>query len=93
MTGDRLPYAPGWITSDGLEEKFHSEYITRLSLLVTATSKAAANNIMAKGLSFRGRPYEGERFWTKGEGGTYTNCHGRDHFGKRDEAARCYVCA
>lgn len=93
MTGDRLPYAPRWITSDGLEERFHSEFITRSSLVVTAKSKAAADNIMAKGLSFRGRPHEGERYWTKGEGGTCTNCCGHDHFGKCDEAARCYVCA
>ena len=93
MTGERLPYAPRWIRSDGLEERFHSESITHSSLVVTVKSKALADTIMAKGLSFGGRRHEAGRFWTKREGGICTHCCGRDHFGKCDEAARCYVCA
>lgn len=93
MTGERLPYAPRWIRSDGLEERYHSESITRSSLVVTVKNKAAADTIMAKGLSFGGRRHEAEKFWTRGEGGICTDCCGRDHFGKCNEAARCYVCA
>ena len=93
MTGERLPYAPRWIRSDGLEERHHSESITRSSLVVTVKSKAAADTIMAKGLSFGGRRHEAERFWTRGEGGICTDCCGRDHFGKCNEATRYYVCA
>lgn len=93
MTGESLPYAPRWIRSDGLEERFHSTSITRSSLVVTVKSKTAADTIMAKGLSFGGRRHEAEKFWMKGEGGICMHCCGRDHFGKCREAARCYVCA
>jgi len=93
MTGERLPCAPRGIRSDGLEERYHSESITRSSPVVTVKSKAVADSIMAKGLSFGGRRHEADRFWTRGEGGICTDCCGRDHFGKCNKAARCYVCA
>jgi hypothetical protein len=60
VTGERLPYAPRWIGSGGLEERFHSASITRSSLVVTVKSKTAADTSLAKGLSFRGRRHEAE---------------------------------
>ncbi|KAI7066734.1 hypothetical protein KC331_g1892 [Hortaea werneckii] len=93
MTGESLPYAPRWIRAEGLEERYHSEEVTRSTLVVTVKSKNAADTIMAKGLSFGGRRHEAEKFWTKGEGGICMQCCGHDHFGKCKEAAKCYVCA
>lgn len=93
MTGEALPYAPRWIRSQTLEERFHSGTVARSTLVVTFRSKNAADTIMAKGLSFGGRRHEAEKFWTKGEGGICMQCCGRDHFGKCSETAKCYVCA
>lgn len=93
MTGESLPYAPRWSRGEGLEERFHSGTVNRSTLVVTVKSKTAADSIMVKGLSFGGRRHEAEKFWTKGEGGICMQCCGRDHFGKCNEAARCYVCA
>lgn len=93
MTGEALPYAPRWIRSQTLEERFHSGTVARSTLVVTVRSKNAADTIMAKGLSFGGRRHEAEKFWMKGEGGICVQCCGRDHFGKCNETAKCYVCA
>lgn len=93
MTGESLPYAPRWIRSEGLEERFHSGTVTRSTLVMTVKSNKAADTILAKGLSFGGRRHEAEKFWTNGEGGICMQCCGHDHFGKCKEAARCYVCA
>jgi hypothetical protein len=93
MTGETLPYAPRWIRSQTLEERFHSGTVARSTLVVTFRSKNAADTIMAKGLSFGGRRHEAEKFWMKGEGGICVQCCGRDHFGKCNETAKCYVCA
>jgi hypothetical protein len=56
MAGDRLPYALRWIMSGGLEKRFHSESITRPSLVGTVKSKVAADNSMTKSLSFGADP-------------------------------------
>jgi hypothetical protein len=42
--------------SDGLKKRFHSESITRLSLVETVRSKVATDNSMTKGLSFGADP-------------------------------------
>lgn len=68
------------------------ETVTRSTLVVTMESETAADSILAKGLSFGGRRHEAEKFWMKGEGGIWVQCCGNDHFGKCNEAARCYVC-
>lgn len=56
MAGDRAPYALRWIMSGGLEKRFHSESITRPSLVGTVKSKVAADDSMTKGLSFGADP-------------------------------------
>lgn len=92
-TGELLPYAPRWIRSETLEERFHSGTVNHSTMVVTVKSKQAADAIMANGLQFGGRRHEAEKFWMKGEGGICLQCCGRDHFGKCTETAKCYVCA
>lgn len=93
MTGSQLPYAPRWIKSDTLAERFDSGTIKRSTLVLTVKTKHAADAILAKGLSFGGRRHEAERFWEKVEGRMCMRCCGRDHLGKCTETARCYICA
>lgn len=93
MTGEQLPYAPRWIKSDTLAERFDSGYIERSTLVLTVKSKKAADVILAKGLSFGGRRHEVERFLERGEGGMCMRCCGRDHFGQCTEGPKCFVCA
>jgi hypothetical protein len=93
MTGMALPYAPRWINSETIAERYANGSIKHSTLVVTVTSRQAADAIMAKGLSFGGKRHEVERFWEKGEGGICMRCCGRDHFGKCTEIAKCYVCA
>lgn len=93
MTGSQLPYAPRWIKSDTLAERFDSGAIKRSTLVLTVKTKHAADTIMAKGLSFGGRRHEAERFWEKGEGKMCMQCCGHDHFVKCTEMAKCYICA
>lgn len=93
MTGEQLPFAPRWIKSDTLAERFNSGSIERSTLVLTVKSKKAADVIMAKGLTFGGKRHEVERFWEKGEGGMCMRCCGRDHFGQCTEEPKCFVCA
>lgn len=93
MTGSQLPYAPRWIKSDNLAERFDSGAIKRSTLVLTVKTKRAADAILAKGLSIGGRRHEAERFWERGEGRMCMQCCGGDHFGKCAETAKCYICA
>jgi hypothetical protein len=93
ITGEQLPYIPRWIKGDTLGERYENGTIKRSTLVLTVKSKQAADNIIAKGLSFGGRRHETERFWERGQGGMYMRCCGRDHFGKCIEEAKCFVCA
>lgn len=93
MTGEQLPYAPRWIKSDTLAERYDSGSIKRSTLVLTVKSKKAADVILAKGLSFGGRRHEVERFWERGEGGMCMRCCGRDHFGQCTEEPKCFECA
>lgn len=92
VTASQLPYAPRWIKSDTLAERFDSGGIKRSTLVLTVKTKHAADAILAKGLSFGGRRHEAERFWEKGEGRMCMQCCGRDHFGKCVAEAKCFVC-
>lgn len=56
MTGEQLPYAPRWIKGDTLAERFDSGSIKRSILVLTVKNKKAADVILAKGLSFGGKP-------------------------------------
>lgn len=74
MTGESLPYTPRWMRGEGLEERFHSGTVNRSTPIVTVKSKAAADSIITKGLSFGGRRHEAEKSWTRGEGGICMQC-------------------
>lgn len=93
MTGEQLPYAPRWIKRDTLAERFDNGSIRRSTLVLTVKSKNAADAVLAKGLNFRGRCHEAERFWERGEGGMCMRCCGRDHFGQCTEGPKCFVYA
>jgi hypothetical protein len=93
MTIEKLPYAPRWIKTQTLNERFENGSIKRSALVLTVTSKQAADAILAKGLSFDGRRHEVERFWESGEGRMCMQCCGRDHFGRCTEQAKCFICA
>jgi hypothetical protein len=47
-TGEQLPYAPRWIKSDTLAERFDSGSIKRSTLVLTIKNKKAADVILAK---------------------------------------------
>jgi hypothetical protein len=93
MTIEKLPYAPRWIKTEALNERFVNGSIKRSTLVLTVTSKQAADAILAKGFSFDGRRHEVERFWESGEGRMCMQCCGRDHFGRCTEQAKCFICA
>jgi len=85
-------YYPGVKVVDK-SDRSSSPIVHHIPAVKTVKSKRAAGAMLAKGLSFGGRPHEVERFWEIGEGGMCMRCCGRDHFGKCAAEAKCFVCA
>jgi hypothetical protein len=92
MAGEHLPFVPRWIKGDTLAECYESGSIKRSILVSTVKSEKAADAIVAKGLSFKGRHHEIERFRERGRGGMCMRCCGRDHFGQCTEDPKYFVC-
>ena len=92
MAGEHLPFVPRWIKGDTLAECYESGSIKRSILVSTVKSEKAADVIVAKGLSLKGRRHEVERFWERGRSGLCMRCCGRDHFGQCTGDTKCSIC-
>ena len=89
-----LPLPPRWLGKD-LQVRYNKEEIAFSSIIITVRNRLIADQIIAKGLYFRGQNHKSERFIEIGPQDIYLNCceFGHKSHQKCEKKPKCYLCS